>query len=289
MNVTQPSLYDTDDYYADNASGSRLSPALDGVLRALERQRVRSVLRATGLTSGKVLDVGAGDGKFLHYMRSEGFSVCGTTTSRTSADAARTLFGIELDVTPTLDGQLSHAPFELVTYWHVLEHLDDPSSHLRRWPALVKRGGFLVIEVPNIRSIGARLCYGSWLGSDVAHHVNHQELASIRRTLGDLRFDVVRTQFFSAKFSYVFVWSALLGRIFGRRYDFDGIMAILKRPWRMLRVRPVWTVNALAAVAYLAPVVIAAIVYGLASRQGEVLRVYARNRGAVDQTDEGQT
>lgn len=287
MTETQPSLYDTNDYYGDNASGSRLSPALDGILRVLDRQRVRSVLRATGLSAGNALDVGAGDGKFLHYMQARGFTVHGTTTSRTSANAARALFGIRLDVTPELDGQLKYAPFDLVTYWHVFEHLDDPSSHARQWPALVRPAGFLVIEVPNIGSIGARLCYRSWLGSDVAHHINHQEPASIRRMLDDAGFDPVHTEFFSAKFSYVFLWSALLGRIFGWRYDFDGIMAILKRPSRMLRARPAWTINALAAVVYLAPAILVAIAYGLATRRGEVLRVHARRRGQVGSADAG--
>ena len=279
MNETQPSPYDTNDYYADNPSGSRLSPALDGVLHIFDRQRARAVLRRTGLSAGKVLDVGAGDGKFLHYMQSEGFAVHGTTTSRRSANAARDLFDIRLDVTPELDGQLTHAPFDLVTYWHVFEHLDDPSSHVRVWPALVRPAGFLVIEVPNIRSIGARLCYRSWLGSDVVHHVNHREPAYIRRILDDAGFDPIRTEYFSAKFSFVFLWSALLGRIFGRQYDFDGIMAILKQPSRMLRDRPIWTANALAAVLYLAPLVVVAIARGVASGDGEVFRIYARRRG----------
>jgi 2-polyprenyl-3-methyl-5-hydroxy-6-metoxy-1,4-benzoquinol methylase len=279
MNETQPSPYDTNDYYADNASGSRLSPALDGVLRVFDRQRARSALRATSLSSGKVLDVGAGDGKFLHYMQAEGFAVHGTTTSRRSANAALALFDIRLDVTPELDGELAHAPFDLVTYWHVFEHLDDPASHVRHWPALVRSAGFLVIEVPNIASIGARLCYRSWLGSDDAHHVNHQEPASIMRMLDDAGFDPIRSEYFSPKFSFVFLWSALLGRLFGRHYDFDGIMAILKQPSRMLRDRPVWTANALAAVVYLAPIVIVMIVRGVATGNGEVFRVYARRRG----------
>ena len=281
MNESASSLYDSDDYYADNASGSRLSPALDGVLRALERARVRSILRATRLSSGKVLDVGAGDGKFLHRMRKHGFTVHGTTTSRRSANAARSLFDLHLSVTAELDEALAQAPFDLVTYWHVFEHLADPPRHVRLWPALLRAGGFLVIEVPNIDSVGAGLCYRSWLGSDDVHHVNHQEPASIYRTLRELHFEVVRRDFFSAKFSYVFVWSALLGAIFGRRYDFDGIMAILKRPLHELRARPLRTVNAIAAVAYLAPVIVAVIAYGLAVRRGEVLRLYARRRAGA--------
>lgn len=280
MSKTPPSAYDADDYYADNATGSRLSPALDGLLRILDRGRVRAVLKNTGLSAGTVLDVGAGDGKFLHFMQRLGFEVSGTTTSKRSARAARTLFGLRLDVSETLDNQLPEAPFDLVTYWHVFEHLhlEELPAHRAQWPKLVRPGGFIIIEAPNIRSIGARLCYRSWLGSDEKHHVNHQPPATIVATLRELGFDPVRTEYFSAKFSYVYLWSALLGRLFGRRYDFDGIMSILKSPSRMLLKRPLWTINAMAAVLYLAPAILGLMLYGLTTGQGEVLRVYAKRQ-----------
>jgi SAM-dependent methyltransferase len=278
MSEPPRSIYDADEYYGDNVSGSRLSPALDGVLRFFDRARVRAVLKGTGLTGGRVLDVGAGDGKFLHFMQQLGFEVSGTTTSTISANAARALFGLELDVSETLDRQVSRAPFDLITYWHVFEHLEDPAAHTNAWPRLVRPGGFVVIEVPNIRSIGARLCYKSWLGSDDKHHINHQPPGAIVDTLDRLGFRVVRTEHFSGKFSYVFLWSALLGFLFGSRYDFDGIMSILKRPSRMALQRPIWTLNALAAVVYLAPFIVTLILYGLMTGQGEVLRVYAKKQ-----------
>lgn len=280
MSKTPPSAYDADDYYADNATGSRLSPAFDGLLRILDRGRVRAVLKNTGLSAGTVLDVGAGDGKFLHFMQRLGFEVSGTTTSKRSARAARTLFGLRLDVSETLDNQLPEAPFDLVTYWHVFEHLhlEELPAHRAQWPKLVRPGGFIIIEAPNIRSIGARLCYRSWLGSDEKHHVNHQPPATIVATLRELGFDPVRTEYFSAKFSYVYLWSALLGRLFGGRYDFDGIMSILKSPSRMLLKRPLWTINAMAAVLYLAPAILGLMLYALTTGQGEVLRVYAKRQ-----------
>lgn len=280
MSKTPPSAYDADDYYADNATGSRLSPALDGLLRILDRGRVRAVLKNTGLSTGTVLDVGAGDGKFLHFMQRLGFEVSGTTTSKRSARAAQTLFGLRLDVSETLDNQLPEAPFDLVTYWHVFEHLhlEELPAHRAQWPKLVRPGGFIIIEAPNIRSIGARLCYRSWLGSDEKHHVNHQPPATIVATLRELGFDPVRAEYFSAKFSYVYLWSALLGRLFGRGYDFDAIMSILKSPSRMLLKRPLWTINAMAAVLYLAPAILGLMLYGLTTGQGEVLRVYAKRQ-----------
>lgn len=277
-----PSLYDSEDYYADTAAGSRLSPVFDGLLRIFDRSRARSVLRKTRLSGpGRaVLDVGAGDGKFLSFMRAAGFETRGTTTSRRSARAANELFGLDLDLSETLDRQLAAGPFDLLTYWHVFEHLEDPPAHQRLWPALVKPGGFIIIEVPNVRSLGARLRYAAWLGSDDRHHVNHQTPERILGSLRELGFEPVRVESFSGKFSYVYLWSALLGGLFGRQYDFDGIMSVLKTPGSSLRRRPVWTINALAAVAYLAPLIAILMLYEAIAAQGEVFRVYARRQSA---------
>jgi SAM-dependent methyltransferase len=272
------SVYDTDDYYAANSSGSRLSPAFDGLLRIFDRGRARAVLKTTGLSSGKVLDVGAGDGKFLHFLQRRGFQVRGTTTSQRSATAAQSLFGLRLDVSETLDQQIAHAPFDIMTYWHVFEQLENPSHHTSRWPTLVRPGGFIVIEVPNIHSLGARLCSRSWLGGDSKHHVNQQPPEAILAMLRDLGFDPVRTDYFSSKASYVYLWSGLLGFLFGHAYDFDGIMSILKAPSRTLLRRPLWTLNAFAAVAYLAPAIAGLMLYGLTTGRGEVLRVYAKKQ-----------
>jgi len=274
------SVYDSDEYYADSARGARLTPVLEWMLRVLDGRRARDVLAKTGIRTGRVLDVGAGDGKFLFFMRHLGFDVSGTTASRRSASAAQAQYGLSLDVTEGLEREVARGPFDLVTYWHVFEHLEDPSRHTRLWPALVRPGGFIAIEVPNVRSVGARICRRSWLGSDEKHHVNPQTRASILETLRGVGFDPVRTEQFSGKYSHAYLWSALLGRLFGREYEFNGVLGILKAPIAAVRGRPLWTLNALAAVVYLAPLVLALMLYGTMTNQGEVLRIYARRRSA---------
>jgi SAM-dependent methyltransferase len=271
-----PSLYDTDDYYADTARGSRLSPAFDRLLRIFDWARVRAVVKRTGCSSGRVLDVGAGDGKFIHFMQRRGFEIFGTTTSKRSARAALATFGIRLNISETLDAEVPNGPFDLLTYWHVFEHLGDPPAHTRLWPALVRTGGYLIIEVPNIASVGAQLCYKSWLGSDEKHHINPRAPTLINAALRDLGFEPTRVESFSGKFSYVYLWSALLGFLFRPWYDFDGIVRILRTPSRSMMARPLWTLNALASLAYLAPAIVGLILYGLVTDRGEVFRVYAK-------------
>jgi SAM-dependent methyltransferase len=273
------SIYDKDDYYAADRAASRLTPALNGLLAALERTRVRTVLRRTGLVRGHILDIGAGDGKFLAACKARGFEVEGTTASERSQAAALSQFGVSLVLTQSLECFRESPPFDLLTYWHVFEHLDDPASHAALWSALLRFDGHLVIEVPNVRSLGAWLCYRAWLGSDDRHHINHQAPPAIAALVRAAGLEVWREEGFSLKFSYVFLWSALLGRIFGKRYDFDGLMALLKAPLASLRRRPLAALNALASIAYLLPLILGLMGYGLLTGRGEVYRLYARHCG----------
>jgi hypothetical protein len=147
---------------------------------------------------------------------------------------------------------------------------------------LVRRGGYLVIEVPNLTGLGARLCYRSWLGSDETHHVNQTTPGEIRAVLTHCEFQVYREESFSLKFSYLFLWSALLGKLVGRRYDFRNLFLLLKDPYVSLRARPAQSVNGIAALFYFAPVVLPLLFWQSVTRNGEVARIYARKTVAAE-------
>lgn len=96
----------------------------------------------------RLLDVGAGIGTFLSCARADGWQVSGTEVSTSAIAIARERYGVEL-----VEGQLDHAavsgPFDVVTMWHVLEHLPSPSRGLRLCRSLLRTGGLLVVAVPN--------------------------------------------------------------------------------------------------------------------------------------------
>jgi len=96
----------------------------------------------------RLLDVGAGLGTFLAEARDDGWEVSGTEVSKSAIAKARELFGFEM-----AEGQLEdvslQGPYDVVTLWHVLEHLPSPSRGLDLARRLLRRGGLLVVAVPN--------------------------------------------------------------------------------------------------------------------------------------------
>jgi len=286
--MTQPpTLYDQNSYYDSDGLASRLAPSLDPLLHALDWEKARSAVRAftrhtgkrVGASSGlRVLDIGAGDGKFLYFMRRFGFTPSGTTASEISQKAAMAKFGIELEHTTEIPENLRANKFDVITYWHVFEHLEDPAAHIAACQQILAPGGLIIIEVPNPESIGARLSFNAWLGSDVVHHINPMTATEIETLVERHGLKVVGREDFSLKFTYPFLWSALLGATFGNKtYDFDSVFGTLKNPIGRLRSTPFATLNALASTVYLAPAIGVCALAGLASRRGEVFRLYIQS------------
>lgn len=98
---------------------------------------------------GRVLDVGAGIGQFLHFA-SKHFEVHGTEISPVARKIARDRYGLDL-FQGTLDDYSpdDQRPFDVVTLFHVLEHVPHPSQTLARVASLLGSGGTVILAVPN--------------------------------------------------------------------------------------------------------------------------------------------
>ena len=130
------------------------SPKLKYVLRAGQaaKERIRFLgngLAGLGLTqNASLLDIGAGGGEFVFAARKAGFDACGIEPNEGYSEYARKEYNIDVR-TEHLD-QVSGVNYDVVTLYHVLEHIADPAKALHHIWALTKPGGFLVVEVPNI-------------------------------------------------------------------------------------------------------------------------------------------
>jgi SAM-dependent methyltransferase len=114
--------------------------------------------------AGRLLDVGTADGGFLRVMRDRGFEVEGIeayapVTSAPDLEVHRVLF-------PS-DTRLSAASFDIITAWAVFEHLHDPAGAFCECARLLRPGGLLIIQVPNLRSVFGRMS----LQEDVPRHL----------------------------------------------------------------------------------------------------------------------
>jgi len=159
---------------------------------------VRRALKDAG-NEGAVLDVGCGGGLFLRELNLPQERAFGLDFSVNAAAVAWSTNGV-----PVACGALPQAPFAprsfaLITMFHVLEHLYDPTAYLSAAHDLLSPGGRLVLQVPNAACWQFMLFGESWNGLDIPRHLidfKEQDLVGLLDYAG---FEVVRRKHFSLR------------------------------------------------------------------------------------------
>ena len=156
------------------------SKAQDRPLKKLEsiyrkfvlRDHVAFIVRASGNRAGlDLLDVGCGSGTLLGLLKQRGFRPLGVDFSAEAARIAETENGVRVVVGSLDQARFPDASFDLVTLFHVMEHVTNPRSVLAEVSRILKPGGALVLQVPNIDSWQFKALGVKWYGLDLPRHV----------------------------------------------------------------------------------------------------------------------
>ena len=145
------------------------------------------------LSAGKVLDIGCGVGDFLLSMQRLGWSVMGIEPSPEARHIADKRLGFE-PLTPDDYELLPDHSFDLITLWHVLEHVDDLHNQVSQLQRLLKPGGRLLLALPNFKSFDAFYYQQYWAAWDVPRHLNHFYPGSIHSIFDTTPFKLIDIQ-----------------------------------------------------------------------------------------------
>lgn len=185
-------------YYAYHYE-TKIHPLAVWGKKQLDRGKMRGILQHCPELPRTYLDVGCGSGRFLRVMKKRGLP-------------REHIYGLELDsaVVRTLarkgyrvfderveDCQsIPENAVDLVTMFHVIEHVDDPAAVLARIASWMRDGGILAIETPNIASLDARWFQERyWGGYHIPRHWSLFTPASLRQLLAGAGLEVVATSF----------------------------------------------------------------------------------------------
>ncbi len=137
----------------------------------LGRKR-RLVEKVSGIKKGNILDVGTGTGFFLNEMNEFGWHVAGTEKNKEARDFAKKEF--DLDNLPSEKlFSLKDKSFDVITLWHVLEHIHQLNENMATFARLLKNDGKMLIAVPNHDSFDAKHYKQFWAAYDVPRHIWH--------------------------------------------------------------------------------------------------------------------
>ena len=181
--------YQSEDYISHTDAKKSL---FDNVYQIVKRHTLKkkvALLNSFLPEQKTVLDIGAGTGDFLHACKKDNWKVVGVEPSikaREIAESKNVLLEKELSF---FKGQ----KFDVITLWHVLEHVENLEAYTQSLQELLKENGTLLIAVPNYKSFDASH-YGSfWAAFDVPRHVWHFSQTSIQKIFALVSLKVVQT------------------------------------------------------------------------------------------------
>ena len=140
---------------------------------------------------GKLLDVGCGTGMFLDVARENGWKVNGIEPDAGARAIAEKTNQIKINDEVLLSFQ--HETFDVISLWHVLEHIHQLNETIEWLKARLSKNGSLIIAVPNHESKDANIYQEHWAAYDVPRHLYHFSQNSIKELFAKYGFELKET------------------------------------------------------------------------------------------------
>jgi 2-polyprenyl-3-methyl-5-hydroxy-6-metoxy-1,4-benzoquinol methylase len=190
MSDAELSLYYPNDYWGDSDPSQKWIEA--------SQSDKTSFMRRCRLAGGSILDVGCGSGFFLRALDGAKWKRFGVEMSEAAAKAAERAVGSGHVYAGTLtQSAWADSTFDVVTFWSALEHTNEPRANLSKAKRLIKPGGSLIVQLPNIASYQTHFFQGDWFLLDAPRHRYHFSLPLLDSLLTEMGFEVYRVTCFS--------------------------------------------------------------------------------------------
>lgn len=163
--------YKSEEYYSHQENEKGFIPRIYEAVKKVNL-KTKYKLASKGMETGKMLDIGCGVGDYIHFAEEHGWECMGVEPSEEAKIIAQKRMKGKIINSDELEN-IPDETFDVITMWHVLEHIDDLKWQLAQLQRLVKKDGRIVIAVPNYKSYDAQYYKELWAAYDVPRHLNH--------------------------------------------------------------------------------------------------------------------
>lgn len=171
----QPSLenlgkyYESVDYISHTDSKRSLFEKAYHFVKSIALKNKLNLINSLQPSKGRILDIGAGTGDFLSVAKQNGWQTIGVEPSEKAKAIA-----VKKEVSFVEDTvELESHSFDVITMWHVLEHVPNLDNQIKELKRLLKPNGSLIVAVPNFKSFDAKHYGAFWAAYDVPIHFWH--------------------------------------------------------------------------------------------------------------------
>ena len=171
------SYYEFEDYIS-HTDGKRT--LFEKMYHFIKRKAIRDKVKLINLyqpVKGRILDIGAGTGDFLLECKNQNWEILGIEPNDKAKGIA---VGKGIKFGDTIE-KLESNSFDVITMWHVLEHVPDVEHQVAELKRLLKPSGTIIIAVPNFKSYDAKYYKEFWAAYDVPRHLWHFSKTAIEK------------------------------------------------------------------------------------------------------------
>ena len=161
--------YESNDYISHTDSKRSLFEKAYHFVKGIALKNKLNLINNCSSSKGNLLDIGAGTGDFLFTAKQNGWETIGVEPSEKAKGNA---IGKGIKFSDSTQDLESHS-FDVITMWHVLEHVPNLEIQIKELKRLVKPNGTIIIAVPNFKSYDANYYGKFWAAFDVPIHFWH--------------------------------------------------------------------------------------------------------------------
>ncbi len=186
-----PKYYQTKNYISHTNTKQNLFEKIYHSVRSYSLQKKMQLINKK-IKKGSLLDIGCGTGNFLNVAQQHGWKITGIEPNKNARKIANTINNncvFDINKLENFDNN----SFNVITLWHVLEHLPNLEKQIQTFKKLLKQNGILIIAVPNYNSFDAQYYKQFWAAYDVPRHLWHFSQKSIALLFGKENFKVIQT------------------------------------------------------------------------------------------------
>ena len=191
--VKLPEYYKSEDYISHTDSKRNLFEKVYHLVRRISLKKKLNLINSYASEDKNLLDIGCGTGDFLQTAQQNDWIVSGIEPNDQAREIANKKTNNSIFETEQLTKFKSNS-FDVITLWHVLEHLPNLENHIHIFKKLLKPNGTLIIAVPNYKSYDAKYYKQFWAAYDVPRHLWHFNQQSISKLVSRQSMEVIKVK-----------------------------------------------------------------------------------------------
>ncbi|CAA0251377.1 class I SAM-dependent methyltransferase [Tenacibaculum maritimum] len=232
MLVTSPvpsnleDYYKSDNYISHTDSKKSLLDRMYHIVKGYALKKKLNLINSFASEEKKVLDIGAGTGDFLNICKKNNWKVFGVEPS---VNARKNAYSKGIHLKNNLSSYKDEQ-FDIITMWHVLEHVQNLPEYIQTLKKLLKPTGRLIIAVPNYKSYDAKYYHEFWAAFDVPRHLWHFSKYSIQQLFSKVNIEIekILPMIFDAYYVSILSEKNKTGKINFIRAFYIGFLSNLK-------------------------------------------------------------